>query len=257
MSFWDTCLKKHYYETPASLSLVEGKWKTGKTDFALFLSVDELKNRLGFIEEVASNVKTFNNETVYIDNFIDLEMWMFKNRKRKIFIYDEAIKATPSRRAMSEINTKWLQFVPELSKGKCHLIVVTQEPDYTEKLFLHPTFVRAHWIKRDLKTVDLISQYYKGVNRFHDLPKTSVNFDPYLIAVWKLEAEVETKIVDEDIKIALDYAQGMRSHAIMQKYGLRYRNDLTLAVRRAISKLHQMYMRRERVSETELTTTTP
>jgi len=246
MSFWDQALSK-IYGSPASVSIIEGKWKSGKTDFALFLSVDELRDRLRVIREVATNIKTFNNETIYIDNFLDLETWMFKDKKPKIFIYDEAIKSTPSRRAMSEINTRWLKIVPELSKGKCHLIVITQEEEFTEKLFLHPTFVRATWRKLDRKTVDLIApKIFKGIHRFHELPKTTVTFDPYLGAVWHLEPEnQELTITDNDIKIALEYARGEKSHEIMQKYGLRYRSDLTHALKRAIKKLYNVALRVE------------
>ncbi|MEM3389412.1 MAG: hypothetical protein QXQ64_02395 [Candidatus Bathyarchaeia archaeon] len=252
MTFWDECLFKHYRESPSSVSVIQGKWKTGKTDFALFLCVDELRDRLGVIKEVATNIKT-NGETVYINNFDDLEVWLFKNKDRKAFIFDEAIKSSPSRAAMSKINVRWLQYIPELSKARCHMFVITQEAQFTEKLFLHPTFVRAHWIKRDLKTVDLISPFYKHICRFNELPKTKVEFDPYSIAVWQLEA-ADQAVVDNDIKIALEYARGERSHNIMRKYGLRYRSDLMIAIRRAIEKMYSVYERRARLEASDLTT---
>ncbi|MEM1590274.1 MAG: hypothetical protein QW175_07640 [Candidatus Bathyarchaeia archaeon] len=249
----DDCLFR-IYDSPASITVVLGKWKTGKTDFSLRLAYDELHNRLGLVKYVASNIKT--DKLHYIDNFDDLELWMFQNKERKAFIYDEAVKSTPSRRAMSQINTKWLEYVPELSKARCHLIVVTQEEDFTERLFLHPTFVRAKWIKLDKKVVDLIITRDSEIYRFHDIPPTSVQFDPYAIAVWKLESEKPSfDIIDNDIKIALDYAK-LESHEVMAKYGLRFRSDLTSAVKRGITKLYDVVVRVERKQQIEKATTT-
>ena len=251
LSLVDECLFK-VYDSPASITVVMGKWKTGKTDFALRLAWDELKNRLGLIKHVASNVKT--DVLTYIDNFDDLALWMFQNRDRKAFIYDEAVKSTPSRRAMSQINTKWLEFVPELSKGRCHLIVVTQEEDFTEKLFLHPTFVRARWVKLEKTVADLIISGDNEIFRFRNIPPTTVKFDPYAIAVWKLQNEQRRlDILDRDIKIALDYAR-MESHEVKEKYGLRYRSDLTRSVKLGILKMYEVLTRVERTQATETST---
>jgi len=229
------------YNTPASISVVSGEWKKGKTDFALYLAKDALKDRLGIIKEIGANIKTESDEIRYVDNFTDFELWLFGNKKRKMFLYDEAIKSTPSRRAMSQINTKWLEYVPELSKGRCHLVVITQEEDYTEKLFLHPTFVRVKWIKQDLKTVDLIIPGKYQVLRFHEIPKTTVKFDPYRLATWKLEAENLMQIEDEDIQIVFDYAD-LSSDQIAEKYPfLHTRMDATRRIKRGIRKLKQLY----------------
>jgi len=254
-SLLDACLKR-VYDAPASITVVTGKWKTGKTDLSLRISFDELKSRLGIIKEVATNIKLQHPEIKYIDNFEDFEFWVFQNKRPKIFIYDEAIKSTPSRRAMSEINTKWLEYVPELSKGRCHLIVVTQEVDFTEKLFLHPTFVRAQWIKLDKTVADLIISGDQHVYRFNGIPKTTVPFDPYSIAEWRMSrGSFDFSLVDRDIKIALDYTK-LPSKQVMDKYGLRYRSDLTNALKRAIEKLYGIVVRAERNNSKEPATTT-
>lgn len=228
------------YDSPASISVVLGKWKSGKTDFALRLAYDELYNR-GLVKEVASNIKT--NQIRYIDNFTDLSYWLFKDQHRKAFIYDEAIKSTPSRKAMSAINTKWLEYVPELSKARCHFIVITQEEDYTEKLFLHPTFVRAKWVKRDLTTVDLIVSGQKEIIRFKGIPKTTVPFDPYSIAIWKMESDYKEILAeDDDIRIVFDYAD-LTSDEIVdsKKYPFIHdRKDVTIHLKRGIRKIRDL-----------------
>jgi len=239
-SLLDRCLLQ-IYNTPASISVVSGKWKKGKTDFALRLAKDELKDRLGIIKLIGANIKTESEEIRYVDNFTDFELWLFGNKKRKMFLYDEAIKSTPSRRAMSQINTKWLEYVPELSKGRCHLVVITQEEAYTEKLFLHPTFVRAKWIKQDLKTVDLIISGKDQILRFHNIPRTTVKFDPYRIATWKMETENLMQIEDEDIQIVFDYAN-LSSDQIVKKYPfLHTRRDVMLRMKRGIRKIQRLF----------------
>ncbi|MBC7113220.1 MAG: hypothetical protein H5T34_04270 [Candidatus Methanomethyliales bacterium] len=248
---------KLYKESPASISVITGKWKTGKTDFALFLTIDELRDRLGIVEKVGTNIWVDDPTVSHIDNFVDLETWLFMDRKKKAFIFDEALKAAPSRSAMSKLNVKWLEYIPELSKARTHLFIITQEESFTEKMFLHPTFVRARWIKRALKVVDLISDQFDGVNRFTDIPKSKVNFDPYKIATWSLEPKGDLNIVDNDILLAVEYANNSRTHEIMKKYGLKYRSDLTNALRRAIKKMYNVYKRSERVKPENLTTTEP
>jgi hypothetical protein len=251
MPFWDECLIKLYKESPASISVISGKWKTGKTDFALFLAIDELHDRLKIIEEVGSNIQTDDTSIAYINNFVDLETWLFRNKRRKVFIFDEALKAAPSRSAMSKLNVKWLEYVPELSKARTHLFIVTQEESFMEKLFLHPTFIRARWVKRNIKTVDLISDQFDGINRFTDLPRSKIGFDPYRIATWSLEPKGDLAVVDNDILLAIEYAKGGKTHEIMQKFGLRYRSEFTNAIKRAINKMYNVHKRGERAEVPE------
>src|SRR4030042_1232983 len=153
---WESVLRK-IFGGPASVTTISGPWKTGKTDFAIHL-VEELK-RLGIIFVAGANIQCFKDRNCedpdesqiqFIDNFVGLESWMFSGN-RKAFVYDEAITSTPSRRAMSGMNTEWLKIIPELSKGRLHLIVVTQEESITEKVFFNPTFHVASWEKVFLK----------------------------------------------------------------------------------------------------------
>jgi len=243
---WDQVLNS-LYNSPASISVISGKWKTGKTDFSLFLVIDELRDRLGLIREVGSNIQTTDPTVAYVNNFMDLETFLYRNKDRKAFIFDEALKAAPSRSAMSRLNVKWLEYIPELSKARTHLFVITQEESYLEKLFLHPTFVRARWKKLDLKTVDLIKD--GEVLRFRDLPKAKVDFDPYCIAKWQMEPDGDPGLEDEDLTIALDYSRGMKTQDIMEKYGLKYRWEITRALKRAIDKLYNVYRRGVRVEQ--------
>jgi hypothetical protein len=250
-STWESCLRR-IYGGPASVISISGPWKTGKTDFALHLT-EELK-RLGLIYVAGANIQCFKDNNCeiqdesqikYIDNFGTLEGWMFSGN-RKAMLYDEAITSTPSRRAMSEINTHWLKIIPELSKGRMHLIVITQEESITEKVFFHPTFHMASWEKIRLskynpqfrKMVKLrASKFIPKPIIFKNLPPTKIIFDPFRSATWRM-APQETDIMDDDLRILFDYGQGVSSDEIVKRYPfLHTRRDVTMYMRRGIKKL--------------------
>ena len=253
---WEGCLRK-IYGLPASVTVIEGEWKTGKTDLALHI-VEESK-RLGLITKSASNIRCFkdkkrtipdDSEVLFIDNFLELDAWMFSGY-RKAFLYDEAIKSTPSRRAMSQSNTKWLEVIPELSKGRMHLIVITQELKYTESSFLHPRFVRGIWHKiafpryhpQFRKMVKLYSDLLSHVYVFRNMPPTKIVFDPYRSATFKLTPDsTQFENLPLEMKVAFDYAQGLSTDKIVDKYSeLQRRYEAIRLIRRALKLLVEKY----------------
>lgn len=254
-SFWETCLRAIYGE-PSSVSVLIGEWKTGKTDLALHL-IEECK-RLELISQAGSNIMCFKDkgctepdpENVrYIDNFLELKSWMYTGF-RKMFIFDEALKSAPSRRAMSRLNTGWLEILPELSKGRCHLVVIVQTKDYAEKSFLDPAYVRAEWEKPTLrpsnpqyrKIVDLRSRLipWPYNHTFQDLPPTKIFFDPYRSAPWK-EVPEGTQLgnLSIELQIAWDYGHGLSTDDIVKKYknDCRDRTQATRMIRKALKAL--------------------
>lgn len=250
-STWESVLRR-IYGGPASVTTVKGPWKTGKTDFAIHLT-EELK-RLGLIYVAGANIQCFKDsgcedldesQIRYIDNFVSLETWMFSGN-RKAFVYDEAITSTPSRRAMSGMNTEWLKVIPELSKGRMHLIVVTQEESITEKVFFNPTFHVASWEKIQLSSHN--PQFRKMVKLraskviskpliFKNLPPTKIIFDPFRSATWRM-APQETDIMDDDLRILFDYGNGISYDNIVERYSfLHSRKQVAERIRRGIKKM--------------------
>jgi len=206
IELWEYCLNR-IFNLPASIVLITGDWKTGKTDFGLLL-FEELM-RLGIIKKGASNVITTDSEIQHIQDMYSLRSWMYGDRIPKMFLYDESITGTPKRRAMSKLNVDWLKhIIPELSKGKGKLVVITQELDFTESVFYHPTFLRGMFRKINRKTAILNSPLLKTEVTFHDVPRTSVGFDPYVIATFRSEKILDTSKMTEGEKVATLYAQG-------------------------------------------------
>jgi len=204
---WEYCLNR-IFNLPASIVLITGDWKTGKTDFALLL-YEELM-RLGIIKKGASNIITKDSEIDHVQDMDTLRAWMYGDRIPKLFIYDESITGTPKRRAMSKLNVSWLKhIIPELSKGKGKLVVITQELDFTESVFYHPTFLRGMFRKINKKMATLNSPLLKTEVTFHDIPRTTIGFDPYLIATFREERTLDTSKLTEAEKVATLYTQGM------------------------------------------------
>lgn len=256
---WTDILRRIYYETPATISIVEGEWKTGKTDFSIHLAVDELKNRLGFVKRVSANIQQYEDadctiptqkDIEYIDNFDQLKAFI-KQPSRKVFIYDEALKHSPSKKAMTALNAEWFQVIPELSKGGsprehggCHLFVLTQEGSLTEKLFMNPAFKAVTWKKLTLsprnpqyrKMVMVSSKLLKRKITFRNLPPTSIYFNPFQGANWSMHpTEISLGFLPEDVKIANAYASGMSTDELQKQFPqLTSRMEATRAIRKGI-----------------------
>ena len=262
IDLWDNSLRTIYRDAPATISIVKGEWKTGKTDFTIHLAVEELKARLGIVKRVAGNIQCFediecripsNKDVEYIDNFEMLKIYI-KQPGRKAFIYDEALKNTPSKRAMTALNAEWLKIVPELSKGGdrnnpggCHLFVLTQEDSLTEKLFLNPTFKTCMWEKIALKPqhpqfrklVRLSSKVMRRKLTFKNLPPTQVNFNPYLSANWSMNpTALSLNNLSLEFKVALAYAEGKSTENIAKEYPeVTDRKDVTRKLRKVLKVL--------------------
>lgn len=215
LELWVYCLNR-IFNLPASIILLTGDWKTGKTDFGLLL-FEELM-RLGIIKKGASNVRTKDSNLRCIQDMPTLKHWMYKDKLSKMFLYDESITATPKRRAMSKLNVAWLKhIIPELSKGKGKLVVITQEVSFTESIFYHPTFLRGMFRKINRKTAILNSPLLRTEITFHDIPRTSLNFDPYAIAPFEGEAPLNLDRMTIEQKCAVLYGKGLSMDAIGQQ----------------------------------------
>lgn len=249
---------KAIYDSPAGVTIVKGHWKTGKTDFALKL-YEQLK-QLGLIYEAAGNVQLFedhectklsNKDMQYIDNFAFLKAWMFRDLHRKFFVYDEAMKNAPSKKAMTQLNSEWQRIIPELSKGKVHLIAITQEESMTEKIFGHPTFCIARWEKIDLpkhhpqyrKKVRVSSKGLRQKYEFGNLEATSLNFNPYRSAEWSMEPpNIANESLSLELQIAKAYADGLSTVQICEKFPQAGdRKEVTRYLRKGLVALFRMW----------------
>lgn len=216
------------YTLPASVTVITQVlgWKYGKTDFACLLS--EILLERNIIDMVASNTTTDGYEQ--IQDFNNYDVWLRRSGS-KLFLFDEVIEATQKRRAMSGINIQWVKRIPQLSKGRCHLVVITQSQKLTESTFFNWTFLRGVWTKLSKTVVKFENpQFYDEPFIFEDIPKTTVKFDPYEFATFNEKGIVRTSQspLTEHEKIRLDFKQGMRPYHLEKKYGIDHNTILNI-----------------------------
>lgn len=219
------------YGSPASITLVSGDWKTGKTDFALLIT--QMVKQLGLISQFASNIETQESYVEFVQDFSHFDAWLYSNRYRKMFLYDETIESSPRRSAMSSLNVGWVKRIPQLSKGKCHLLSITQEVNLGDSIFSHPVFLRGHWRKFNKTNV----LFYGGkTNRdihFSDIPPCNIAFDPYRIAHFSVEDESLSKtMLPTPLKALTLYGQGFTLDRIKEQLGLGSREQAKREIRK-------------------------
>jgi hypothetical protein len=94
-----------------------------------------------------------------------------------------------------------MSFIPELSKGKMKLLVITQSEKLTDSLFLNTDFTRAtirtHKSKEYGYTVSINSELLPSTRTLfvNDFPKTTIPYSPYQSAEFYLERQ-ESEALD-------------------------------------------------------------
>jgi hypothetical protein len=143
---------------------------------------------MGIIKSFGGNIETKDSNITFIQDFPHFDFWAFQDHHPKMMLYDEAIESSPKRSAMSSLNVGWVRRIPQLSKGHCHLIVVTQTAELADSIFQFPTFYRGTWIKANKKTLIFRAPWLNNDMRWENVPRTNINFDPYLGATFKMDS---------------------------------------------------------------------
>jgi hypothetical protein len=206
---FDYCLKK-LFDLPSSFVLIFGDWKTGKTDFALLIAERLLELRI--VSEVASNIKSSDSRMQFIANLPHLKKWLRNSNTRKLYVFDEAGVHLHKRRSMSSKNVSFMTLLPEISKAHARMIAITQNPASIDAELLSPVWCKGIIIKENLYKAKFISELFSGdkkVCEFYPVPKTTIDFDPYAIAPFKLTAPVDVPadfLNDEEKKILWNWS---------------------------------------------------
>lgn len=189
-----------------TLVLIDGVWKTGKTDTALRISEDLLK--MNVISEVATNIYTYGHYE-QITDLRSLDYWLHRNKRRKLYILDEANKHLPSRRAMSAKNVDAVQLLSELSKAHGRLIVIAQNLKKIDSEYKEQTWLRAILHKTNKKVLKVTwSRLLKYDYEFTNFRRTSIKFDKDTTAPLTQRPPKELMFKDEDMLKLYEWATG-------------------------------------------------
>lgn len=187
-------LLKKIFDHEAIIVIIKGYWKTGKTNVGLRLIEDLIE--IGIISIAGTNIKIQSNEFLkYIEDFPALRRFHYDDPikpKSKVFVFDEAGKLAVRRGAMRKMNVEFMKFIPELSKGKMKLIVITQSENLTDSIFTETEFTKAtittHKTREFGYSISVMSELLDRpmyfINRF---PKTNIQYSPYESAEFFLE----------------------------------------------------------------------
>jgi len=141
---------------------------------------------------------------------------------------------------MNKVYVKWMEFIPELSKGRMKLLVITQGEFLTDSIFTNTEFTRAKfttWISKNKKNFGLVieSELIKEPRIFiRNFPKSNIEYSPYESAQWFLEARHIQRDEFLCCKIARMYAIDNKSSTVIANELGFHRSDVTRYLKRHI-----------------------
>lgn len=220
---------KAIYREPMSVVVIRGLPKTGKTDFASFIM--DLLKQLGLVKQFASNTHFSVPWVKPIESLNNLRTWGLENRDTKLFIYDELIESATNRRAMSDLNVAWVQFLPQISKMHIHILAIVQEDQqgkrYYESVFTDPVFLRGVWTKVTKTFATFRSHYLKQTGdldteeySLNNIPRSAIRFDKDLVATFSLNAApsmADFSKMTRTMQIAMMYKEDGNGYDEIQK----------------------------------------
>ncbi len=239
---WESILKK-IFTHDALIILVKGFWKTGKTNVGLRIAEDARK--YGLIKKIGTNIKIQDKSIRLIEDIETLKEFHYddpKNPTHKCFIFDEAGKHTLRRRAMGRKNVQWMGFIPELSKGRMKLIVISQNEYITDSIWVNQEFTRIYIETKKhpkygysiLYDSDPSLRINPPRRYLDDFGKTSIKYSPYESAEWyeeRQENPKERKLLCCDI--AYEYAVENKSTTqIANERGFKTRTQVVIQIKR-------------------------
>jgi len=237
---WSQVLRT-IFDHEAIIVIIKGNWKTGKT--GLSLAIMEYLLKMGLIELGATNIEIEETDKIkMITDMPTLKEWHFDhptNPKNKAYVFDESGKLTSRRSAMSKNNRAWFEFIPELSKGRCKLIVVTQSEYLTDSIFSNTQFTKAHFTtfkygnRYDVKVESELFRDMPSVY-FRRFPKCEIKYAPYASARFELERR-DYKTLFLCCDIARDYGVKDKSTTVIaNERGFTSRVQVTRLLKRHI-----------------------
>jgi hypothetical protein len=236
---WHYALHK-LFDHP-SVVLIGGVWKSGKTDFALYIAETLMKlplDRDSVITEIASNIDTKGHYPCIYD-LVTLRQWLYGSNRRKLYILDEASEHFPSRRAMTSKSVGFIQIIPEISKAHARLLMVGHQLITVDKTFLDEVWCRGIFLKIGLKKAQLISGLLSKPFIFTNIPRTNIPFDPYLIAPFQEEPSGKLMFKDAEQQLLYEWSKG-KSYKLLDVHPMQLNRLLRKYVKQTLENSYHI-----------------
>lgn len=191
---------KLIFDYAAPYILCGGALGEGKTDFALYSVEKGVEYQE--IEEFAGNIKSVDPGNIeadytYIKSWDELDDWLERNRKPKIFIHDEATQNLDKRRGMDKLILKYSHKGELFRKFNAHAILTCPDPYELDKRLTENRLTNCLFEKTDEKKVKIEAVRNKRLERslpknpifYRDVPQTLIDFDTYEVAEFEYSDE--------------------------------------------------------------------
>jgi hypothetical protein len=210
------------FKYQAPIVFITGRFGSGKTDFSLLIAEILLKNHV--IQKFGSNIKVLDHkgyDYTHITNLVSLKEWLYPKHIHKLFILDEAGINVDRRNPLGKLNRqiRYLGFLLRKFRGK--LIFISQRSKDIESTFADTDIWLATFKKFSKTEAILISNVYVDPIHFYDIPRTSLDFDTYDVALFTSEpdyTDLEAKTLER--KILYEWLEHGNYGKIAKAYGL-------------------------------------
>ncbi|RLI44542.1 hypothetical protein DRO69_07135 [Candidatus Bathyarchaeota archaeon] len=208
------------FQVPAPIIFVTGRMGKGKTDFSLLLSELALQNR--WVKHVATNIKVFDSRFIHITNLADLKKWLKHDRRKKLYVFDEASSNISRRTPMAKLNRQIIDLAFKLRKYKAHLIFVAVSRGVVDSTFeAIPDLVLGEFQKISKDKAILSTQLYDDAIIFYNIPGTTMQFDTYDIAPFTLTASEGERTQLLCCRIANRYMEIHNMAKVANEFGMK------------------------------------
>jgi len=218
----------------APIVFIIGRFGYGKTDFSLLIAETLLK--YGVVKKVGTNIKVEHPNFDYITNVVYLKKWLVSSKAKKLFILDEAGIHIDTRNPLSRINReiRHLGFLLRKFRGK--FIFVSQRAKDIEGTFRDTDIWLATFHKFSLKKALLISNIYDEPIIIENIPKTSIPYDTYDIALFGLEpSSFEAESINQQMLKA--WLEGKSFRQIARDFGYPQATQVIRIIREEVKHL--------------------
>jgi len=178
------------FSVPAPIIFITGRMGRGKTDFSLLIA--EVALHHGFVKRVATNIKTFDAGFDHITSWSELESWLKLDKRKKLYIFDEASSNISRRTPMAQLNRKIADLAFKLRKFRAHLLLCAVSRSLVDSTFeVVPDLVLGEFQKISKSTAILACDLFDDIVTIYHVPRTTVKFDTYDIAPFSLTPKDE------------------------------------------------------------------
>lgn len=161
----------------SAIVIIDGKRGDGKTDFALKLAEDALKDKV--ISSVATNIISEDPRLKHITNFPDLDYYLKFGSGRKLFILDEAGQSLPSNRWMSNLSVKMMGTAQLIRHFHGRMVFIAPSKKFILKFVRDPSIRDCVIEKTNLKIAKVKNYLTRRTYNLKNIAPTEIKFSQH------------------------------------------------------------------------------